>query len=421
MRLLIADDDDYTREGLKESIDWAQYGIDDILLAVDGAEALRISSIKKPEIVLTDIRMPKLNGIEFAERLTEKSPGSQLIFISGHMEVEYLRSAIKLSAVGYIEKPLKLAEVEQAILKCVRAIQEKQAHTALFQQKNELAGQKLAALLRDDHSDREAIARLCCETGFPAGKRYIGLIVRDRVQSDSTKADLEAVKKYWKDNGFAAIGEQQDRRHCFIVIAFEDYEYKRLSYLIDLFIARNERYTIAIGLESNKMKTLPDSYRAAQSALDRSFYSPGSQCLHYSEEQSQSKSNEDYNDALPAFYKLCKESPEKLSEWMDSLFASFREKHYPAKEKVIALLETIAHTLINDNRKLLAELEHDYGIPAPGDYLKTCEAIGDAESFMLAVSSLWLKEKLQASGCSRLVREVLDYIAANYRNTDLDL
>jgi two-component system response regulator YesN len=419
MRLLIADDDDYTREGLKESIDWAQYGIDDILLAGDGAEALRISSIKKPEIVLTDIRMPKLNGIEFAEKLTEKSPGSQLIFISGHMEVEYLRSAIKLSAVEYIEKPLKLAEVEQAILKCIRALQEKQAHTALFQHKNELARQKLAALLRDDHSDGEVIARLCRETGFPTDKRYMVLIMRDRVQSDSNQADLEAVMKYWKDNSFAAIGEQQDRRHCFIVIAFEDYEYKRLSYLIELFIARNERYTIAIGLESSKMKTLPNSYRTAQSALDRSFYSPGSRCLYDAEEQS--RSNEYYSGALPAFYKLCKESPEKLAEWMDSLFASFREKHYPAREKVIALLETIAHTLIDDNRKLLAELEHDYGMPAPGNYLKTCEAIGDAESFMLAVSSLWLKEKLQVSGYSRLVREVLDYIAANYRNTDLDL
>ena len=78
---------------------------------------------------------------------------------------------------------------------------------------------------------------------------------------------------------------------------------------------------------------------------------------------------------------------------MDSLFASFKKNITRAKEKVIALLETIAHTLINDNRKLLAELEHDYGIPAPGDYLKTCEAIGDAESFMLAVSSLWPKRE----------------------------
>ena len=113
------------------------------------------------------------------------------------------------------------------------------------------------------------------------------------------------------------------------------------------------------------MKTLPDSYRAAQSALDRSFYSPGSRCLYYSEEQSRSKSNEYYTGALPAFYMLCMESPEKLAEWMDSLFASFREKHYPAREKVIALLETIAQHSDDDNRKLLAELEHDYGMPAP--------------------------------------------------------
>jgi two-component system, response regulator YesN len=148
MRLLIADDDDYTREGLKESIDWEPYGIDEILLAGDGAEALRICSIHKPEIVLTDIRMPKLNGIEFAEKLSEKSPGSILIFMSGYMDVEYLRSAIKLSAVEYIEKPIKLTEVEQAILKSVRVLQEKQAQTDVFRQKNELVKQKLAGLLR---------------------------------------------------------------------------------------------------------------------------------------------------------------------------------------------------------------------------------------------------------------------------------
>ncbi|MGO4375629.1 response regulator, partial [Paenibacillus sp. MCAF20] len=95
MRLLIADDDDYTREGLKESIDWEQYGIHDVLLAGDGAEALRMCTVHRPDIVLTDIRMPKLNGIEFAEKLSLKSPGSILIFMSGYMDVEYLRSAIK--------------------------------------------------------------------------------------------------------------------------------------------------------------------------------------------------------------------------------------------------------------------------------------------------------------------------------------
>jgi two-component system response regulator YesN len=335
------------------------------------------------------------------------------------MDVEYLRSAIKLSAVEYIEKPLKLAEVEQAILKSVRAIQEKRALTAVFEQKNALAKQKLAALLRDDVADKDEIARLCSETGFPLNKRYLGLIVRDRAASDSNKIDVEAIVKYWSDNGFAAIGEQRDRRHCFVVIAFESHRNKRLSYFIDLFLARNERYSIALGVEATGLKALPDSCRTAHAALDRAFYSPGSRLLQYEEEQT--GSNEHSTGALPEFYKLCKETPEKLAEWMKALLAAFRERRSPAREKVIALLDTIAQTLIDDNRKLLAALESDYGIPTPGSYLRSCESLDEAESFMLAVSSLWQDEKLEACRYSRLVREVMDYIDANYANTNLDL
>ena len=66
MRLLIADDEDYAREGLIASISWEKYGIDEIMQARDGREALAISMWFRPDIVLTDIRMPKLNGLEFA-------------------------------------------------------------------------------------------------------------------------------------------------------------------------------------------------------------------------------------------------------------------------------------------------------------------------------------------------------------------
>lgn len=78
MRLLIADDEDYAREGLIESIPWEKYGIDEIMQAKDGREALTISGWFRPDIVLTDIRMPKLNGLEFAERLIRQCPDSKL-------------------------------------------------------------------------------------------------------------------------------------------------------------------------------------------------------------------------------------------------------------------------------------------------------------------------------------------------------
>ncbi|MGM0884038.1 MAG: response regulator transcription factor [Bacillota bacterium] len=419
MRLLIADDDDYTREGLKESIDWETYGIDEILLAGDGAEALRICSIHKPEIVLTDIRMPKLNGIEFAEKLSEKSPGSILIFMSGYMDVEYLRSAIKLSAVEYIEKPIKLPEVEQAILKSVRALQEKQAQTDVFRQKNELVKQKLAGLLRDEHADRDEIARLCRETGFPADKRYLGFIARNRMESDTYKTDLDSFIMFWHDNGFAAIGEQLDRRHCFFIVACDSSEYKKLFYLNEVFLTRNVHYVIGIGAEASGVNAIRGSYLTARSALERSFYNPDSRCLTHQEETG--RSNEFYSESLPSFYKLCKESPEKLPDWLRALFASFREKQYPTRERVIALLETIVQTLINDNRKLIATLENEHGIAEAVQSLKQCTVIERAESITLAVASVWLEEKQQVSKYSRLVQEVMNYIASNYRNIDLDL
>lgn len=59
MKILIADDEDYTREGLMESIDWNKFGIDEVMQAANGQEALKIAKWFHPDIMLTDTRMPK--------------------------------------------------------------------------------------------------------------------------------------------------------------------------------------------------------------------------------------------------------------------------------------------------------------------------------------------------------------------------
>ena len=66
MKILIADDEDYTREGLIESVSWGKYDIDEIMQAVNGLEAIKIAKWFRPDIVLTDVRMPKMDGIKFA-------------------------------------------------------------------------------------------------------------------------------------------------------------------------------------------------------------------------------------------------------------------------------------------------------------------------------------------------------------------
>ena len=127
MKILIADDEDYTREGLVEEIDWEDFGIDEIMQAVNGEEALKIVKWFRPDIVLSDIRMPKIDGIAFAEEMVRLIPGSKLIFMSGYMETEYLKSAIRLSVIDYIEKPIDVVQVKKALRRAVDEIARERA------------------------------------------------------------------------------------------------------------------------------------------------------------------------------------------------------------------------------------------------------------------------------------------------------
>ena len=95
----------------------------------------------------TDVRMPKLNGIEFAERLSAVCPECKR-FISGYMEVAYMKSAIRLAAVDYVEKPIKLQEMEKAIGRTIGYIRERKEREALLNQKVDMNRRKLAIALR---------------------------------------------------------------------------------------------------------------------------------------------------------------------------------------------------------------------------------------------------------------------------------
>lgn len=120
MKLLIADDELLTREGLISSIDWKALGINEIFQADDGLNALNIARTEQPDIVLSDIRMPRLNGIEMVHQLEKEVPDASIIFMSGYSDKEYLKAAIKLKAINYVEKPLNPDEIREAVLEAIR-------------------------------------------------------------------------------------------------------------------------------------------------------------------------------------------------------------------------------------------------------------------------------------------------------------
>lgn len=119
MKLLIADDEELTREGLIASIEWGKFNITEIYQADDGVHGLELVKKHHPEIVLCDVRMPRMTGVEMVEKIQALYPDTTAIFMSGYSDKEYLKAAIKLQAISYVEKPLSIPEIEEALSEAI--------------------------------------------------------------------------------------------------------------------------------------------------------------------------------------------------------------------------------------------------------------------------------------------------------------
>ena len=125
-KLLIVDDEKSTRTGLRDYFDWKEYNVHVVGVAINGVEALDKIPELKPDIVLTDIKMQSMDGIELASKIKEQYKNIKIIFISGYDDIEYIKSALKLEAIDYILKPISFEELEAVIKRVVTIIKEEE-------------------------------------------------------------------------------------------------------------------------------------------------------------------------------------------------------------------------------------------------------------------------------------------------------
>ena len=192
MKLLLVDDEHLTREGLRESLVRDIPEIDKVLEAGDGQEALELAVAHSPEIILTDVRMPHMDGVTFASRIHELLPAASIIFMSGYSDKEYLQAAIRVRAVSYVEKPVSISEVEAAVREAMAYHEQMNRSLRYSSLEHREREAQLALLLAgadggrgaDSREDRDAgrardvppqalISGLQKETGFPSAGRNV--------------------------------------------------------------------------------------------------------------------------------------------------------------------------------------------------------------------------------------------------------
>lgn len=122
VKMLIVDDEPVICEGLRRTIDWERLGVRVVDVAYDGAEALRLVEERDVNVVLSDIRMEGMDGLELAERLKERFPDVRVVMISGYEDFEYARQAIRLGVSDYLLKPVEIDELTEVVKTIVEGV-----------------------------------------------------------------------------------------------------------------------------------------------------------------------------------------------------------------------------------------------------------------------------------------------------------
>ena len=132
-KVLLADDENLILKGLRKLIDWAALDIEIVGEALDGLTAEQLIPEQRPDLVISDIRMPGLTGLELMARHKSGPRAPKFIFVSGYEEFEYVKQALSGGAVDYLLKPVSAAELEKAVRKALGLMADKDA-AALFRQ-----------------------------------------------------------------------------------------------------------------------------------------------------------------------------------------------------------------------------------------------------------------------------------------------
>ena len=105
--MIVVDDERFVRMGIVGETDWASLGCEVVGEAENGLDALELVHEKNPELMICDIRMPKMNGLEMLKKLREEKNPVQVIFLTAYSEFSYAREALKLYAFDYLLKPVR--------------------------------------------------------------------------------------------------------------------------------------------------------------------------------------------------------------------------------------------------------------------------------------------------------------------------
>lgn len=415
MKLLIADDEEYTRLGIRDSFDWESLGFDSVALARDGAEALRIAKWFAPDLIITDVKMPQMDGIEFAREILRLLPRCKLLFISGYIEVDYFKSALKLDAVDYIVKPIDKEELRRAVRKALDALEKQKRIEEIQLDNREMKRVRLLwAMIRSEPME-EWMDELCRELHFPKKSPYVFLIVRS-----SRPARIPMLK--------AAVRQRLDRASFPFLLDYVD-ELGVICVCCCGFrqvraagkeILQEPELFLGVGTEVRDRSDVGKSCAAALRALEDRFFFPEKQLFEAVERPSPRLKLD--AGLYSRFASLLRDNSGDLRKWFAELFGVVEASggaYSPDELKTVfaGLVQGLLHQWKGSVRYLKSVSQEE----EVEEYFRSVGSFAELKAFVEEVLSAQEAEYQAQNSYSKVVQDVLRYIEGHYADSELSV
>ena len=287
VKLFLVEDEIVMRDGIKRQINWEKEDIEFVGEASDGELAWPMILETKPDILLTDIKMPFMDGLELSALVRKELPDTAIIILSGYDEFVYAQQAVSLGVTDYLLKPLPPGK----LLECIRRVQEK-IEQERAQPENNAWSEELAreqkdaeknllfrALVTNDRSLKEILA-MADHLGIHISARYYSVILmtvrgkENAMPSEQLRTELAAIPEQipgWiffdrNENGFAMIGTANSEEEV------SDTQ-KELIRCLKECVEKDAEHTwfIGAGRTVGRISDIGKAYNSANKALSSRF------------------------------------------------------------------------------------------------------------------------------------------------------
>lgn len=161
LKVLLADDEPYIVQGISMIIDWEQEGFEIVGAASNGQEALQLIKSKNPDLVIADIMMPQMTGLELLEKVrTENISDANFVILSGYSEFDYAKTAMKYGSLDYLLKPLDKDELLGILEKVRNSDRVKNAVNSSTVESQDAWGTMVSSFMRNFESPEEGSEEL---------------------------------------------------------------------------------------------------------------------------------------------------------------------------------------------------------------------------------------------------------------------